>query len=123
MPARFRLLAALLLDAALVFVFVALGRQEHDDTSAARNVFAIAAPFWIGLVVGWVIAQVWRAPWAIRTGLLIWPGVIVVGMLVRRFVFDDGTAATFVVVTTLFLGACIVGWRVLARLAGGPPAE
>ena len=118
-PARLRLVLALVLDAALVFAFVAIGRQEHDDTSAARNLLEIAAPFWIGLAVGWLTTQVWRAPWAIRTGLLIWPFVIVVGMLVRRLGFDDGTAPAFVIVATLFTGACLVGWRVLARLAAG----
>lgn len=119
MPARFRLPLALVLDAALVLAFVALGRQEHDDTSETRNVLAIAAPFWIGLGIGWAVARVWRAPWAIRTGLVIWPVVIVAGMLVRRFAFDDGTAVAFVIVATLFLGACVVGWRALAHLAAG----
>lgn len=118
MPVRLRLPLALVLDAALVLVFVALGRQEHDDASEARNVLAIAAPFWIGLAAGWAAARVWRAPWAIRTGLVIWPVVIVVGMLARRFLFDDGTAVAFVIVATLFLGACLVGWRALARLGG-----
>lgn len=118
MPARLRLPVALLLDAALVLVFVAIGRREHDDTSATRNLLAIAAPFWFGLLAGWVAAKVWRRPLAVTTGLLIWPAVIIVGMLTRRWVFGDGTAPAFVVVTTGFLGACFVGWRVLARLGG-----
>jgi hypothetical protein len=32
-------------------------------------------------------------------------------MVVRRLVFDDGTAAAFVVVATVFLGVFLVGWR------------
>jgi hypothetical protein len=32
-------------------------------------------------------------------------------MLVRNLVFDRGTATTFVVVTTLFFGAGMLGWR------------
>ena len=121
MPARLRLPVALALDAALVLVFVALGREEHDDSSVARGVLAVALPFWFGLLAGWLGAKVWRAPWAIRTGLLIWPAVIIVGMLTRRWVFDDGTAPAFVIVATLFLGACLVGWRALAQLAAGRP--
>jgi hypothetical protein len=122
MPTRLRLPVALVLDAMLVLVFVALGREEHEDTSATRNVLAIALPFWSGLVAGWVAAKVWRQPLAIRTGLAIWPAVIIVGMLTRRWVFGDGTAAAFVIVATLFLGAGLAGWRALAWLTTRDPA-
>jgi cytochrome bd-type quinol oxidase subunit 1 len=122
MPTRLRLPVALVLDALLVLVFVALGREEHEDASATRNVLAIALPFWFGLLAGWVGAKVWRQPWAIRTGLMIWPAVIIAGMLTRRWVFGDGTAPAFVIVASLFLGACLVGWRALAHLAAGRSA-
>lgn len=114
---RWRLPLALVLDAALVLVFVAIGREEHDDTGATRDILSVALPFWFGLVAGWIAAKVWRAPWAIRTGLLIWPATVIVGMCARRWVFGDGTAVAFVIVATLFLGACLVGWRALAHLA------
>lgn len=120
MPGRLKLPVALVLDAALVLAFVAIGRQEHDADEAARGLLTIVAPFWFGLLAGWVAAKVWRAPWAIRTGLLIWPAVVIVGMLTRRWIFGDGTAVAFVIVTTLFVGACLVGWRALARLATRP---
>jgi cytochrome bd-type quinol oxidase subunit 1 len=123
MPPRVRLLLALALDAALVLVFVALGREEHDDTSATRDVLTIALPFWFGLLAGWVAAKVWRQPWALRTGLMIWPAVVIVGMLTRRWVFGDGTAPAFVIVATLFLGAGLVGWRALAHLSAARRAE
>jgi cytochrome bd-type quinol oxidase subunit 1 len=122
MSPRVRLLLALALDAALVLAFALLGRKEHDDTSASRDAVVIAMPFWFGLLAGWVGAKVWREPWAIRTGLLIWPAVIVVGMLTRRWVFGDGTAAAFVIVATLFLGAGLAGWRALAWLTTRDPA-
>lgn len=117
MLARLRLPIALVLDVAVVFVFVAIGRREHDEGSALRGIVTIAIPFWFGLLAGWVAAKVWREPWAIRTGLLIWPAVVVVGMLTRRWVFGDGTAIAFVIVATCFLGLFLVGWRALARLA------
>ena len=49
-------------------------------------------------------------------------------MLVRNLVFDRGTATSFVIVATLFVGAFLVGWRVVLRLiderraqsSGGP---
>jgi cytochrome bd-type quinol oxidase subunit 1 len=116
MPTRLRLPVALVLDALLVLAFVALGREEHEDGSVSRSAFVVAMPFWFGLLAGWVGAKVWRQPWAIRTGLSIWPAVLIVGMLTRRWVFGDGTAPAFVIVATLFLGACLVGWRALAHL-------
>jgi len=116
---RLALPLALVLDAALVLVFAVLGRQEHDD-GTTRELLPIVAPFWFGLLAGWVASKVWVRPAAMRTGLLIWPAVLVVGMLTRRWVFGDGTAFTFVIVTAAFLGACLVGWRALAYLATRP---
>jgi hypothetical protein len=44
------------------------------------------------------------------------------GMLLRRTVFDRGTAASFVIVATLVTGALLLGWRaaqlVVARRRG-----
>jgi hypothetical protein len=37
------------------------------------------------------------------------------GMLLRHFVFEDGTAVDFVLVATAFLTLFLVGWRLLAR--------
>lgn len=119
MHARARLPVALALDAALVLTFVLIGREEHAGSSATGHVLSVVLPFWFGLVAGWAGAKVWRAPWAIRTGALIWPAVVIVGMLARRWVFGDGTAPAFVIVATLFLGAALIGWRVLARLSSG----
>ena len=119
MAPKLRLSVALVLDAALVLTFVLIGREEHAGGSATRDVLSVVAPFWFGLLAGWLAAKVWRAPWAILTGLLIWPAVVIVGMLTRRWVFGDGTAPAFVIVTALFMGAALVGWRALARLAGG----
>ena len=53
---------------------------------------------------------------AILTSLAIWPVTVLVGMILRRALFDDGTAVSFVVVATLFLGAFLVGWRAVWRV-------
>lgn len=99
------------LDVFSVVVFVAIGRRNHDETGAFTAVFETSAPFLIGLAVAWLIVRAWRRPTKVRTGLLLWPITVLVGMIVRNLVFDDGTAASFVIVATLFLGACLVGWR------------
>jgi hypothetical protein len=61
------------------------------------------------------VVRAWRRPTKIRTGVMIWPIVVLVGMIVRNLAFDRGTATAFVIVTTLFLGACFVGWRAIFR--------
>jgi hypothetical protein len=35
--------------------------------------------------------------------------------VLRKFVFDDGTATAFVIVATVFTGAVLNGWRLAVR--------
>lgn len=111
---RRRVVIAGVVDVALVLVFVVLGKRSHDDTA---NAFEIAAPFLLALAVGWLVARAWLHPWAVRTGAGLWVVTVVVGMVLRHWVFDRGTAASFVVVATLVLGAFLVGWRAVVATA------
>lgn len=113
---RDRLPLAVGLDVFSVVLFVALGRRSHDESGAFVNVLETAAPFVIGLAAGWAAARAWRRPAAVTTGLVIWPVTLLVGMIVRNLVFDRGTATSFVVVATLFVGAFLVGWRLVLRV-------
>jgi len=99
------------LDVFSVVVFVAIGRRNHDESGAFTSVLETAAPFLIGLAIAWLIVRAWRRPTKVTTGVLLWPITVLVGMIVRNLVFDDGTATSFVIVATVFLGACLVGWR------------
>lgn len=101
------------LDTATVVLFVAIGKREHDQDTAVVGLVETAAPFLIGLVVAWLVFRVWKRPTAWTTGLLVWPVTLVIGMVLRSAVFDDGTAAPFVLVATGFLGLFFVGWRAL----------
>jgi hypothetical protein len=106
-------------DVAAIIVFVALGRRTHDESNAITGALATATPFVVGTTIGWLVARAWRAPMAGRTGVVVWVTTIAVGMPMRRTVFDDGTAAAFVVVAMLFLGLFLVGWRLVARQVAG----
>jgi hypothetical protein len=99
------------LDVATIVLFVAIGKREHEGDTGIGALVSTAAPFLIGLVVAWAVVQVWRRPTAWTTGLLIWPITVVVGMVLRSVVWDDGTAAAFVMVATAFTGALLIGWR------------
>jgi Protein of unknown function (DUF3054) len=106
-----RLPLAVGLDVAMVTLFVAVGRRTHDEDPAISGLIETAAPFLIGLGVGWLVARAWRHPASVRTGLVIWAVTVVAGMVLRHTVFDEGTATSFVIVASAFLGATIVGWR------------
>jgi hypothetical protein len=101
------------LDAIVVVSFVAVGRDSHGFTSDWGETLRIAAPFLIGLVVANVVTLAWRSPLALLTGLNLGAATLIVGMLLRRFVWDDGAAVAFVIVT----GAWLVGWMIGWRLA------
>ena len=102
-------------DALLVILFVAIGRGSHDEGSAVGGVARVAAPFLIALAAGWLLGRRrWSTPLRIPFGVHLWGVTVVVGLVLRRFVFDRGTAPSFVIVTAIVLGAFLVGWRVLA---------
>ena len=84
----------------------------------------VAAPFLIGLAVGWSLSPtVRRTPFAVRAGVDVWISTVVIGMLLRRFAWDRGTAVAFVIVATVFLAIFLVGWRALAAAIERPHGE
>ena len=101
------------LDTAMVVVFVAAGRRTHDQDPGIQGLIETAAPFLIGLVLTWLVARAWRRPDQPVTGVVVAAGTVIFGMLLRRFVFDEGTAMSFVLVASAFIGATLVGWRVI----------
>jgi hypothetical protein len=101
-------------DATLVVVFVVLGRTTHDEGNVVAGAAAVAAPFLIALALGWLVARAWKQPLGVRTGVVVWITTVAVGMVLRHTAFDRGTAASFVVVATVFTGLCLVGWRAIA---------
>ena len=108
-----RLELAIGLDVFFVVLFVAIGRRNHQESSAFSEVLRTAAPFLIGLTAAWLAARAWKRPERLATGLAVWPITVLVGMMVRNLVFDRGTDTAFVLVTTGFLGLCFMGWRAI----------
>ncbi|WP_420452763.1 DUF3054 domain-containing protein [Ilumatobacter sp.] len=117
-PSRDRAPLAAAIDTALVVAFVAVGRRNHDEDPGLAGLVATGAPFLLGLAVGWVVARAWDHPTAVRSGLVIWPVTVAVGLLVR-WVTGAGTAPPFVVVATVVLGTALVGWRALGQRGAG----
>lgn len=103
------------IDVACTVAFAGAGRQSHDEGTGASDVVATAAPFLLALGVGWLLVRAWRRPAAVSTGVALWPITVALGMLLRRTVFDRGTALSFVIVATAFVGLYLIGWRLIAR--------
>jgi hypothetical protein len=105
----------LIFDVLGVFVFVMIGRQNHDERSGLGYTLQTAAPFLLALGAGWALSHAWNHPATWRTGLIVWGATLVFGMLLRRVVFDKGTALTFVVVAAVFLALMMFSWRLVLR--------
>jgi hypothetical protein len=108
-----RFTTSLALDGALVVLFVFIGTRNHDTDKDIVGVLSTAAPFLIGLACGWWGSSGWKNPTAVQTGIVVWIATVVIGMLLRIFVWDRGTAGAFIVVATIFNAFTLVGWRVV----------
>ena len=80
-----------------------------------------AAPFLLGLVVGWIVVGLIArrthdryGTWLdVDGGFDIWLATVIVGLAARRLLWDRGIALAFVIVAAVVLGvACSMGWRV-----------
>jgi peptidoglycan/LPS O-acetylase OafA/YrhL len=108
--------AAVVLDTALVLVFVLIGRSSHDEGFSLLGSLDTAWPFVIGLCVGWLVSRAWRAPLSLtRTALPVWASTVVIGVALRAL-GGQGVAVSFVIVTLLVLAVFLVGWRAIAVL-------
>ncbi len=106
----------LLVDLLLVGLFAVVGRLSHYGSLTPGGWWTTAWPFLAGTLLAWaVLALVRRPPAAITSGVVVWLGALVVGMLLRR-ASDQGTATSFVVVATLVLGVLLLAPRLGARV-------
>ena len=102
------------LDAALLLLFVVIGRASHGE--GLWGVLDTWWPFLTGLVVAWLLLMARRRPLRIFwTGVGVWLITVVVGLLLR-IVSGQGVQLSFVIVTFLVLGVFLLGWRAIALL-------
>ena len=104
-------------DIICVLVFCAVGRRSHDEGLSVTGVATTAWPFLTGTVVGWLASRGWRQPTAVvPTGVSVWLGTVVIGMVLRK-ASSAGVAASFVVVAASLTALLLLGWRTLVGLA------
>jgi len=105
----------LAIDVLALLIFVAVGRRNHDEAASISGVLGTAAPFLIALVASWPISRSWVKPFERRSIILTWLLTVIVGLALRRVVFDDGIATPFIIVATITLGVLIALGRVLVK--------
>jgi lipopolysaccharide export LptBFGC system permease protein LptF len=102
-------------DLLLVGCFALVGRLNHEGSLSAGGWWSTAWPFLAGTLVAWaVLLLLRRGGGELGSGVAVWLGALVGGMVLRRLV-GEGTALPFVVVATLVLGLLLVGARVLVH--------
>jgi hypothetical protein len=108
--------AGLALDFVAVLVFVTIGRAVHAHGLTFEGIASTAWPFVVGLAIGSFGLTVLGLSEASRAGgLVVVTSTVAVGM-VLRVVSHQGTAVAFVFVALGFLGAAMLGWRLLLAL-------
>ena len=103
-------------DLLLVGLFAVIGRSSHYGSVTFGGWWTTAWPFLVGTLLAWVVlAMTRRPPAAITSGVVVWLGALVGGMVLRQ-ASGQGTATAFVVVATLVLGLLLLLPRVLPRV-------
>ena len=113
-----RITAGLALDTALICLFAAIGRRSHGESGALLAVAITAWPFLAGAATGWLVLlfAFGRAPLRVPDAIPVWLATVGIGMVLRDLT-GAGTAFSFIVVATVFLGTALLGWRALATRA------
>jgi hypothetical protein len=105
--------AGVLIDLAIVLLFVGIGRTVHAHGLSLAGLASTAWPFLSGLAVSWLALIAYR-----REGTSLFAGIVVsistvaIGMSLR-VVSGQGIAVAFVFVALGFLGATMLAWRAL----------
>ncbi|MET4620106.1 hypothetical protein ABIE18_001546 [Arthrobacter sp. 2762] len=103
-------------DLVLILVFAAIGRDAHARGDIITGAFVTAWPFLAGAGVAWLVARVWRAPYALwPSGICVWIGAVGIGMLLRA-VTGQTVVLPFVIVALISLGVFLLGFRAILAL-------
>ena len=112
---RRAVITAAIVDVVAVVVFVAIGRRNHDESTALSGVLGVAAPFLIALGASWLVLRTWRGPFNRASLVATWVITVASGLFLRRVVFDRGIATPFIIVATITLGVLLAVGRLLSQ--------
>ncbi len=106
---------ALLGDVAVLVVFVLVGRRSHHEDAGFAGFLRVWWPFAVALGVAWLATGLWRVPLSWGRAVVAWLLTVGLGMVLRIAVEDREFKVAFTIVTLLFVGAGMLGWRAVVR--------
>ncbi len=106
-----------MVDTIVVISFAAIGADFHGFTYELLGILRVAAPFLIAFAGGVFALRAWVNPLSFLNGVLL--GVITVsaGMVMRGYLWNEGTAQAFIIVSGAWFVGIMVGWRLTTRAA------
>ena len=105
----------LVIDFLLVLVFAYLVMRSHHEELELLTYIRIASPFIIAFAAAAIFTQMWRTAHKIwPQGISVWL-ITAMGGIGLRYMFGDGIAVAFQLVTLGVLLVFLVGRRVLTR--------
>jgi len=103
----------IVIDILVVLLFVAIGRANHHHGDSLSGMVSTTWPFAVGLGIGWLIVLVRRQNGvSLGAGVEVWLATVALGMILR-VIAGQGTEFAFIVVTLVFLGALMLGLRLV----------
>ena len=102
---------AIVADTLSILAFATVGMSSHGSDPA--GFLRVVWPFAAAAAIGWAWTRAWHAPdrvWPV--GVSVWFTTVIVGLLLRA-VTGGGFAGSFALVTAVFFGVTLVGWRAL----------
>jgi hypothetical protein len=102
-------------DLVVVVVFVLVGRRSHHEDAGLAGFLRVWWPFAVGVAVAWIVSGLYRAPLAWGRAVAAWLLTVGVGMAVRVVAEDREFKVSFTIVTLLFVGTGMLGWRAVVR--------
>ena len=103
---------AIAVDGACVVAFALIGRASHAEAFDLAGLARTAGPFLAGTAVGTLLGRTWRHPLTLGSGIAVWVGTLVGGMLLRALT-GGGIALSFVIVAGITLAVFLLGWRLV----------
>jgi peptidoglycan/LPS O-acetylase OafA/YrhL len=110
-----QILPAIAVDVICILIFAILGRSSHQETTDLLGVAHTAWPFLAGCLAGTLIGRTWRHPVSLKSGVAVWLGTVIGGM-VLRVLSGAGVQVSFIVVASCVLALFLIGWRAGLRL-------
>jgi chromate transport protein ChrA len=95
--------------------FAVIGSDFHGFTFDLLAILGVATPFFIALAGGIFALRLWQNPLSIVNGFFLALISSVGGLLLRHYVWSEGTPQTFILVTGAYFLAFMIGWRLIAR--------